>query len=191
MNSFISFTVYSVFTRITSSSTKNQSLDTATNVEEAKKKSQKQASTVHMDRDQKHTSNLVARRSPRTQTSPQRLTPAMESVITTNPEGALRPPSPGENNDEEIREIFALNALFPDDTNIDPDLTLCAMKATSDPDTLYFHEAIRTPDRAKFIKAMEKEISDNNNNYNFQLIHRRKIPTGCTVLPSVWKLRRK
>ena len=65
------------------------------------------------------------------------------------------------------------------------------MKATSDPDTLYFHKAIRTPDCAKFIEAMEKEISDNNKNDNFQLVHRRKIPKGCTVLPSVWQLRRK
>ena len=172
--------------KIKSPSTKSQSLDTTTNVEDAKKQSRKEASTVHTDCDQTHTSNIVAQRSSRTQKSPKRLTPAMESVITNNSEGALCPPLSGENNEEDNIEIFALSSLFPDTINVDPDLTLYAIKVASDPDTLYFHEAIRTPDCAHFIDAMEKEISDNNKNDNFQLVHRSKIPKGYTVLLSVW-----
>ena len=35
------------------------------------------------------------------------------------------------------------------------------MKAAPDPDTMYFHEAMRIPDREKFIEAMLKEIEGN------------------------------
>ena len=31
---------------------------------------------------------------------------------------------------------------------------------SSDPDTMYLHEALREPDRDKFIEAIEKELDD-------------------------------
>ena len=166
----------------------SQKLD-KTNVDDAEKRTQ--PSTAYTDRNQTPIPNTVTRRSTRTRKSPQRLTPAMESVITHNPEGAINPPLSREDHNDANGEIFALSSLFPDETDVDSDLALLALKAATDPDTLYFHEAIRQPDRAHFIEAMEKEISDNNQNDNFQLVHRSTIPTGCTVLPSVWQLRRK
>jgi len=135
---------------VKSQSTTRQKLDKATNVDDAHKR----ASTVHAGRNRQHTTNTVARRSTRTRKSPQRLTPAMETVITNGPEGALSPPLSGEDNDA-TREIFALSSLFPDESNLDSDFELLAMKAASDPDTLYFHEAIRTPDRAHFCLATQ------------------------------------
>jgi hypothetical protein len=35
-----------------------------------------------------------------------------------------------------------------------------AFKASSDPDTMYYHQAIRAPDRDEFLKAIVKEIND-------------------------------
>ena len=35
---------------------------------------------------------------------------------------------------------------------------MLAFAASADPDTMYYHEAMREPDRAEFIKAMEKEV---------------------------------
>ena len=32
------------------------------------------------------------------------------------------------------------------------------MKATADPDTMYFHEAMKEPDKAEFLKAARKEL---------------------------------
>jgi hypothetical protein len=40
------------------------------------------------------------------------------------------------------------------------------MKATSDPDTMYFHEAMREEDKAEFLKAMQKEWDDQMGNGN-------------------------
>jgi hypothetical protein len=35
---------------------------------------------------------------------------------------------------------------------------MLAFAASADPDTMYYHEAMREPDRAELIKAMEKEV---------------------------------
>jgi hypothetical protein len=48
-------------------------------------------------------------------------------------------------------ELFCYAAMFPDDDDRDHDDPLLAYKAVSDPDTLYFHEAMKEKDRAKFL----------------------------------------
>ena len=68
---------------------------------------------------------------------------------------------------------------------------LMAYKATSDPDTLYLHEALKQPDRAQFIKAMVDEIDGQQANGNWEIIPRRKVPQGVKVLPAVWSMKRK
>ena len=88
-------------------------------------------------------------------------------------------------------EIFAFSSLFPDSFDTESDASILAMKAASDPDTMYFHEAMKLPDRKKVIEAMQKEIEGNYANNHFELVHRSKIPKDCTILPSVWQLRRK
>ena len=47
---------------------------------------------------------------------------------------------------------------------------LLAFKANADPDTMYMHEAFKDPDRAQFVKAMLKEVSDQMGNGNFSII---------------------
>ena len=47
---------------------------------------------------------------------------------------------------------------------------LVAQKASTDPDTMYRHEAMKEPDYAKFLQAMEKEIQDQMGNGNFRLV---------------------
>ena len=37
---------------------------------------------------------------------------------------------------------------------------LLAYKASTDPDTMYMHEAMREPDKVECLKAMEKEVED-------------------------------
>jgi hypothetical protein len=62
---------------------------------------------------------------------------------------------------------------------------------SSDPDTMYYHEAMKAPDRAEFVKAMEKEIQAHTSNKNWKVIHRSEIPQNQMVLPAVWAMRRK
>ena len=41
---------------------------------------------------------------------------------------------------------------------------MLAFAASADPDTMYYHEAMREPDRAEFIKAMQKEVKSHTEN---------------------------
>ena len=108
-----------------------------------------------------------------------RLITAMTTESFLVPEGAIQ------------GEIFSLQTLFPDHQEQDLEHPLLAFKSTSDPDTMYYHEAMRMQDRREFVKAMEEEIRDNFKHKNFSVIHKSKVPQGATVLPSVWQLRRK
>jgi hypothetical protein len=86
-------------------------------------------------------------------------------------------------------EIFCLVAMYPvRDEDKNP---LLAYKASADPDTMYVHEAMKEPDKKEFIKAMQKEVSDQSNNKNFSIIHRSEVPEGATILPTVWQMKRK
>jgi hypothetical protein len=66
-----------------------------------------------------------------------------------------------------------------------------AFAASSDPDTMYMHEALRAPDRSQFLEAMQKEIQDHEDLKHWELVPRANIPQGTTVLPSVWSMKRK
>ena len=105
---------------------------------------------------------------------------------TTDSEGAEleaeSAPAPG--------EIFCLQTIFGTEDEL-PDDPLMAYAASMDPDTLYYHEAMREPDREKFQEAMEKEILSQWDNGNFSLKKRSELPPGTPILPGVWALKRK
>jgi Reverse transcriptase (RNA-dependent DNA polymerase). len=88
-------------------------------------------------------------------------------------------------------EIFCLETIYPDWDAYDEPGGPLAMKASADPDTMYHHEAMREPDRDEFKKAMQKEIDDQMENGNFEIIKRREVPKGATILPAVWQMKRK
>ena len=68
---------------------------------------------------------------------------------------------------------------------------LTVFKATSDPDTMYLHQAMREPDRKEFVTAMQKEIKDQSDNGNFTIVKRSTVPEGVIILPTVWQMKRK
>ena len=93
-------------------------------------------------------------------------------------------------------ELLCLEALFPDGASNYKlmqmeDNPLMAYKATSDPDTMYHHEAMREPDKEEFKQAMIKEVKDQMDNGNFSIIKISKVPKGKTILPAVWQMKRK
>jgi hypothetical protein len=55
--------------------------------------------------------------------------------------------------------------------------------ASSDPDTIYYHEILREPDKDKFIEAMIKEIEQHNERDNWKVVPRQQIPSHHKVLP--------
>jgi hypothetical protein len=87
-------------------------------------------------------------------------------------------------------EIFGYQAMFPDD-QLDHNDPLLVYKAVSDSNTLYYHQAMKEPDRDKFQEGMHKEISDQFENGNFTVVHRSSVPSDQIILPAVWQKRRK
>jgi hypothetical protein len=67
-------------------------------------------------------------------------------------------------------KIFCLKAMFPVRVT-DNEHPLMAYKATSDPDTMYLHQAMKEHDQKKFITAMQKEVQDQLENGNFSIVH--------------------
>lgn len=64
-------------------------------------------------------------------------------------------------------------------------------QSDSRPRYLYLHEAMREPDRDKFLQAMLQEADSQLKNGNFTFVKRSQVPQGQTILPAVWALKRK
>jgi hypothetical protein len=109
------------------------------------------------------------RRSTRSRRSPQRLIEAYASELQ---------------HSDVPYEVFA--TLHDDD-----DHDWCAYAASKDPDTMYLHEAMKQPDKAEFLVAMDKEMQGQMDNGNFKVVHQSEVPQGASILPAVWAMRRK
>ena len=86
-------------------------------------------------------------------------------------------------------EIFAMQSIYPDYDDYINDHPIFTFKAASDPNTMYYHEAMKMPDRTQFVEATEKEMEHHYDKNNFELIHHSQIPKDATILPMVWQLR--
>jgi len=86
---------------------------------------------------------------------------------------------------------FEVMAVPNVETNDEWEEPLFAFKAKADPDTMYLHQALREPDRKEFIRAMDKELTDQIEHGNFTVVHISTVPEGATILPTVWAMRRK
>jgi hypothetical protein len=65
------------------------------------------------------------------------------------------------------------------------------MKASSDPDIMYYHEAMAQPDRKEWITAVSKELDDHEKGKHWRLVELKDLPAGTKILPAVWAMRRK
>ena len=61
-----------------------------------------------------------------------------------------------------------------------------SFKAMIDPETLYYHQAMKEPDHKNFKDAMVKEVTYWKSNDNYDVIPTSEIPAGATIIPSVW-----
>ena len=84
------------------------------------------------------------------------------------------------------------DVLHEDDYRLQDDMKdPIAFKASSDPDILYYHEAIRAADSKEFLKAIVKEVNDHIEGNHWELIPTEEVPKGTRVLDSVWAMKRK
>ena len=66
-----------------------------------------------------------------------------------------------------------------------------AFTATSNPDTLYYHEALQALDRDNFIQAMQKEVQDHEEREHWELIPQSEVSERTIILPAVWSMKHK
>jgi hypothetical protein len=53
-----------------------------------------------------------------------------------------------------------------------------AFAASSDPDTMYLHEAMKQPDRQQFIQAMIQEVTTHTERGHWEIMSRNDVPEG-------------
>ena len=66
-----------------------------------------------------------------------------------------------------------------------------AYAASSDPDTMYIHEAMKAPDKDNFIEAMRQEVQAHTDNGVWEIVPTTLVPEGVKVLLSVWAMKQK
>jgi hypothetical protein len=72
-----------------------------------------------------------------------------------------------------------------------PEDPIAAFSTSADPDTMYYHEAMKEPDKAQFLEAMVKEVRDHTEAKNWEVIPKSRVPEGHRISPGVWAMKRK
>ena len=92
--------------------------------------------------------------------------------------------------EQELEEYY--DALHKDDYEIQDDMKdPIAFLAKSDRDTMYYHQAMKQPDKIQFQHAMEKEFLDHSRRKYWELCHLDDVPKGTKILDSIWSMKRK
>eukprot|EP00957_Ditylum_brightwellii_P062314 4728441-Ditylum_brightwellii.AAC.1 len=66
-----------------------------------------------------------------------------------------------------------------------------AFKASSNPGTLYYHQAMVAPERDEFRAAIATEVNGHINNNHWECIPISQVPKDAEILDSVWAFKRK
>ena len=66
-----------------------------------------------------------------------------------------------------------------------------AFATTTEPDILYWDQAMKAPDRDKFIEAVRTELDAHEKMGNYEPMTLNEVPAGTRLLDMVWSMRRK
>ncbi len=84
-------------------------------------------------------------------------------------------------------EVFHDNCYAIQDAMEDP----IAFAASSNPDIMYFDQAMKEPDKEQFEQAMLDEVKSHTDLGHWEIVTKKSVPVTTKVLPSVWAMRRK
>ena len=68
---------------------------------------------------------------------------------------------------------------------------ISALQTTSDPDTMYYHQAMKAHNRKTFSDAIQCELNQHEENQTYALIKCEDLPINARLLPIVWQMQRK
>jgi hypothetical protein len=92
---------------------------------------------------------------------------------------------------EKVDESY-YDALHEDDYRIQHDMRYpVAFVSATDEDTMFYDQAMRSPDKQNFVEALVKEVNDYITSNHRVLIPRSQVPKGIEVLDYVWSTKRK
>ena len=63
--------------------------------------------------------------------------------------------------------------------------------ASTDPDIMFLHEAVKAPDCKQFLLAIDKEIQGHERRKHWELVPKANVPKGMKILDAVWSVQRK
>ncbi|MGL5936087.1 MAG: hypothetical protein ACRCZI_10770, partial [Cetobacterium sp.] len=86
-------------------------------------------------------------------------------------------------------EVFSFAAMFEHRQHDSEEMQV--MSATGDPDTMYYHQAMREPDSGEFLRAVKEEFQNMPSNQVLSFIQLARVPAGTVIFPSVWAMKRK
>ena len=66
-----------------------------------------------------------------------------------------------------------------------------AFMASTDPDTMYYHQAMKEPNREHFKESVHKKIEDHEHNHHWEITLIEDVPKDTNILDMVWSMRRK
>ena len=58
-------------------------------------------------------------------------------------------------------------------------------------DTMYYHEAMKAPDKENFVDAMRQEVKSHTDNGVWEIVPASFVQEGVKSIPSVWAMKRK
>ena len=91
---------------------------------------------------------------------------------------------------EDDKEYY--ESLHEDDYKLQEDmLDPIVFKASADKDTMYYHQAMKVPDKAEFVQAIVREINDHVEGNHWELVSSTEVPEDAKILDSVWAMKRK
>ena len=74
------------------------------------------------------------------------------------------------------------------DNLVDPRILAASM---ADKDTMHYGQAMKAPDVADFIRAMEKEVKDLNDTGVWKLVKKTEMPKDAKLIRLIWSFKRK
>ena len=63
--------------------------------------------------------------------------------------------------------------------------------AKSDPDMMYYHQAMKADDSKQFCQAMQGKVNSHNSSEHWAIRQRDQVPVEVKVVDSVWVMRHK
>ena len=93
---------------------------------------------------------------------------------------------------QEDNDVIGEVAITAMPTTTTPSITVKTAQANSNkPDVMYWHQAMREPDREQFIIAAQKEVNDHTANGLWEVVKRKDVPKGALISRGVWSCVRK